>query len=250
MRQLLIFLTIFSSILSCSSCRKEPLVGPSATVQISIKTVFGDEPFIIGKEYDYPSQGSMRVDDLAVFLSDISLVTANSTDEVALDDIAYLDIASIQYDMNTANQGWSQSYFSVPLGDYTGIKFGLGVTQEENSQDPKQFSSGSPLGVLERYSSQFHSYVFEDIGGKYYVGDDTTDFRIRIVEDQMYKQVSLSKSFSVKESGNEIEIIFDLKKVFQSTDSIMNLADYPVVVSPSLPQMEWLAKNSAHSFSF
>ncbi len=250
MRQLLSFLVLFAVVFSCGSCRKDPPVGPSATVQVSIKTVFGDEPFIAGKEYAYPSVGSIKFDDLAIFLSDISLVAANGTDEVALDEIAYLDIADAQYDMSTSEKGWVQSYFSVPLGDYTGIKFGFGVGHEDNNQSPENFSTGSPLGVVDRYSSQYLSYVFEDIAGEYYLAADTTSFSIKIIEDKSYRQVSLNESFSVVESGNEIEIVFDLKKVFQRNDSIMDLTAYPMIISPALPQMDWLSKNMEYSFSY
>jgi len=250
MRQVLLFFVLFTCILPWTSCRKESPVGPSATVKVSIKTVFGDEPFIAGKEYDYPSEGSIRFNGLSMFLSDISLVAANGTDEIALDDVAFLDVASIQHDESTSEKGWIQTYYKVPLGDYTGIKFGLGVAHEENNQSPKNFSSGNPLGVDNRYSSQYLSYVFEDIAGQYYQGDDTTSFSIKIVEDKMFKQVSISKGFSINDSGNDLEIIFDLKKVFQRNDSIMSLKEYPLITSPALPQMDWLGQNFQHSFSF
>jgi len=249
MRQLLLLLALFTSILACTSCRKEPPVGPTATVNVSIKTVYGDKPFIAGEEYDYPSGGSIRFDKLAIFLSDISLVTENGTDEIALDDIVYLDITSLQYDANSAEKGWMQSYFKVPVGDYTGVKFGLGVAHEENNQSPEDFASSNPLGILDRYSHQYYSYVFEDIAGHYYQSNDTTAFNIKIVDDEMFRQVELAKGFSIVESGNNIEITFDLKKVFQFNDSILDLAKYPMVVSPALPQMEWLSKSVANSFS-
>jgi len=249
MRQLLLFLVFISGVLSCTSCRKDPPVGPSATFAVTIKTVYGDEPFIAGKEYDYPSEGSVRFDKLAIFLSDISLVVANTTDEVALDEVAYLDICAIQYDESTANKGWTQSYYKVPLGDYGGVNFGLGVAHENNSQGPENFSSGNPLGVTDHYSNQYFSYVFEDIGGQYYLGDDTVAFSIKVVQDKLFKQLSLGENFSIHDGSNEIEITFDLKKVFQDNDSIMNLTHFPMVVSPSLPQMDWLAKNLGQSFS-
>jgi len=250
MRQLLLFLVFLGSILSCTSCRKEPVVGPSATVTVSIKTVFGDEPFIAGELYDYPSEGRVEIEGLALFLSDISLVSANGTDEVALDEIAHLNVSTIQYDVNSANKGWVQSYYKVPVGDYNGVKFGLGVAYEDNLQNPEHFSTGSPLGNDAHYSNEYESYIFEDVGGRYCLPGDTTAFTIKIVKDKMFAQVDLNKSFTVEASSNEIEITFDLKKVFGQNDSILNLADYPVVTSPLLPQMNWLVKNFQHSFSF
>ncbi len=249
MRRLLLMVVIFSTFLSCTSCRKEAPVGPTSSVTLSIKTVFGQEPFIAGESYAYPSAGEIKFDELGFFLSDISLITENGTDAVTLEDITYLNIADIQDDASSADKGWIKVYYRVPLGVYKGIRFGLGVSHEENSQAPKDFAESNPLGVAERYSGQYFSYIFENVSGQYDDGD-TSVFSINIVQDKMYKEVTLSNDFEITSSGKEIKLTFDLEKMFQRNDSILDLTQYPLILSPALPQMEWLSKNLEDSFSF
>ena len=225
-------------------------MGPSTTVVVSFRTVWGNEPFVSTDLFDYPSQGVITFKDLSLFLTDISLITANGVDEVDLDDIAFLDVSSIQVNTSNAEKGWVKAYFSVPLGDYTGLKFGLGVGVEENRQKPSDFAAENPLGVHNRYSDEFGSYIFENITGQYHYDGNTTNFEINILEDEMFKQVKLSKPFSIAASGENIDVVLDLEQVFQRNDSILDLSANPMILSPVSPYMGWLSNNLQQSFSF
>lgn len=250
MRRLLLLLIILCIIFAWTSCRTETTEGPTATVTVTVKAVCGSEPFVVEQYYDYPAGGRIGLRDFSIFMSDISLITENGKDEVLLDEIAFLDISAIQYNLAAAESGWQKPYLSVPVGNYKGIKFGLGVAHENNAQNPTDFASSNPLGVMSRYSEGDSSYIFERIVGIYERATDTSEFRISIVNDVMYTEVVLNKEFSVDASGSEIDLTFDVQKVFSRNDSTLNLIDFPVIVSPALPQMQWLSTNLQHSFSF
>ena len=68
--------------------------------------------------------------------------------------------------------------------------------------------------------------------------------------DDMFKEVKLSKSFSIAASAENIDVVLDLKQVFQRNDSIMDIPANPMILSPESPYMEWLSKNLQQSFSF
>ena len=254
MRRLFILFFVLSVLMPCTSCRKEAPIGPSTTVVVSFKAVYGDEPFYADGLYAYPSTGSsseiIQFDDVSLFLTDISLVTANGEDEVSLDDIKYWGVTALQAHGSNAETALTKAYYSVPLGDYTGISFGVGVGHEANSQKPSDFAAGSPLGAAERYSSEFGSYVFDKTKGQYSTNGTTTPFEINILKDEHYKKVVLQKDFTITSSGGSLNVILDLKKVFQRNDSIMDLPAHPIVTNPGSPYMDWVSENLQHSFSF
>lgn len=248
MRRLIVFILITST-LSLFSCRSEQSEGVTSDVTITLKTNFAGQPFVSNKLYTYPSSGVIQFEKLSLFLSDIVLLTEDGKNEIALDEIEYLPIEIIQSDTVSAKEGWVRAYSSIPVGDYTGVKFGLGVNPIENGQQPSDFATSHPLSDINRYAPEYSSYIFESIVGQYHNDGNTTDFTFEILKDGLYQEVVLEKAVTITDNENEIIFNLDLEKVFERGDSIFDVSNNNTL-APNSKEMEWLSQNLKNAFSF
>ncbi len=244
----LIVLLLFLNIFSGTSCRKDLPIGNAGEVAISLKTVFGDEPFVANQVYDYPAEGAIQFSGLYIYLSDIVLVREDGQ-EVELEEICVVDIAKVQSDALTAKKGWVKEFVSIPIGDYSGIRFGVGVSQEFNSQLPVDYAINHPLAEKERYSQDNASYIFMDAEGTYHVDGSSTPFSLSILGDKLFQQVQLMNSFSISSEKSPIDLVFDLEKVLSREDSTLDIQNTPIISDPN-PSMDWLSESLKFPFSW
>lgn len=247
MKRLIILVLLFN-MLTATSCRKDLPVGNAGKAVVSLKAVFGDKPFIVNQIYDYPSTGAIQFSKLQVYFSDIVLVREDGQ-EVELEEICIVDIAKLQTDALLAEKGWVKEYASIPIGDYAGIRFGVGVSQEFNSQLPTDFASTHPLAKKDRYSTENASFIFMNIRGTYHLDGSAIPFSLVTLKDKLFQQVQLMKPFSISADKAAIDLVFDLKKVLSREDSTMDIQSTPIISSPN-SAMDWLSESLKFSFSW
>ena len=127
-------------------------------VTLNFGAAVGDQPAACGQSYEgLGSEGTtVQIQDLRFFVSAIELLDAqgNAT-PLALDQDGlwqYADVALLDFEDGTSacqDAGTAELndvvVGSVPAGDYTGVRFSLGVPFELNHQDPA--SAPSPLNL-------------------------------------------------------------------------------------------------------
>ncbi len=115
----------------------------------------------------------------------------------------------------------------VPVGNYKGLKFIIGLDSVTNHSDPTSYASGNPLAIQTPgiHWSWSSGYIFFKVEGLCDTtaaanGSATYPFFFHIGMDSFKRTIDFStSSFSVVSgSDKEVAFVFDLKKVLQNVD--------------------------------
>ncbi len=177
-------LLVCVSILFFAACENDN-TSSSGDVELNFRAEFDSQPLqIFDVAYPYPEGMSMKFQLFQFYLSDIELVRADATtvplSEVEL--VRFQDFTTLA----EAEQGVTLQFTDVPDGEYTAIRFGLGVNPTMNALDPTNFQQPHPLDDT-NYWSWATGYVFSkieasvdtlgngafDTGVSYHVGNDS-----------------------------------------------------------------------------
>ncbi len=101
-----------------------------------------------------------RFTRVSMFLSDLRLVEVAGTEslETELAEVAYFELGDADDQELT--------FSDVPAGKYTALVFNLGLTPEQDAQEPSDFASSNPLSKSSEYWRDWGSYIFLKIEGK------------------------------------------------------------------------------------
>lgn len=171
--------------------------GGVSAVNITFKALIGGEPLIMNQDYMYNGK-NMRISNLRFFVSDLALVKENL--EVSVKDIDLVNFAETNIDLEGAETGISIRNQTIPTDTYDGIKFGIGVPSDLNAQSPIDFSQNHPLSG--EYWSNWNSYIFHKIEGRYDDDNDPSD-----LEEGFVYHIGFDEYFRERAFGNlEIEL--------------------------------------------
>ena len=121
---------------------------------------------------------------------------------------------------------------TLPNGDYTGIRFGIGVPADLNTgQDPAQYPSSHPLSV-EASESMFWTwnsgYIFSKFEGKLALDNDPNNmidpYAFHIGTDNFYLDIELAHSFTVSGNTQTVDVVFDASSFLTGADDTIDLA--------------------------
>lgn len=152
---------------SCKDDESGP-VGATTAVTINFKATYGDEPFIlITDEFMYPDGKMIRFqEEFGLFISNIELLQAEGNDKEELKEIEYLDFGT-NSSPAFADIPQSITIENIPVGEYKGIKFNIGVPSDLNAETPNEFGGNSPLSDPSVYWADWNSYTFLRLDGCY-----------------------------------------------------------------------------------
>ncbi|MEN9613341.1 MAG: hypothetical protein RLZZ628_4155 [Bacteroidota bacterium] len=158
MKNWLFFLLLL--FLTASKCKEDAVL--TTQLNINFKTIYNTTPFVLNKTYPYTSPSQVKFTRFNFFITKIALIGAKGT-TIALADAAKLDFTPLYKDA-TAATGLTLSY-EVPQGDYTGIQFSLGVSDDLNAKNPNHQPANSPLSDAADYWDAWNSYIFSKLEG-------------------------------------------------------------------------------------
>lgn len=184
--------------------------GSVSTVNITFRALFDGQPLVMNERYMYNGK-ELAISKLNFFLSDLVLV--KGTLEVNLKEIDLVDFSDVNLSTATATTGISLRKEGVPIDTYDGIKFGIGVPSDLNAQTPADFSPNHPLS--EGYWSNWNSYIFQKIEGRYDDDNDPADleesFVYHIGFDEFYRERVFSNLELQVTEDNTTEILIELE---------------------------------------
>lgn len=194
-----------------TDCQDEDVQPQSTgTLELHFKGTFGADPLVMyAREYPYEAGMKMKLQLFRFYLSNISL-----SKEVKVSDIEIVDFEDVQSDA-AAQQGITIQIKNVPIKDYTGINFGVGVSETLNKTNPGSYAPGSPLS--DNYWSAAMGYVFTKIEGNADVNGDgvfNDKLTFHAGGNPYYRNTTFDKNFTVK-AGETTRLNFeiDLRKV-------------------------------------
>ena len=233
-----LLLLIFSLGLLGSSCNEDDAtVGKTTEVTINFLATYGDEPFILTlQEYDYPSGNKIRFkDEFGFYISDLVMLEQQGTDQTELSEIEYVDFnanASVQ----TAEIPYSLT-FNVPVGEYKGLRFDLGVPADLNAMQPGDFGMDDPLAATSRYWQSWSSYTFLRLAGCYDRNGDGLETSCNIADEDdtsvvfhtggnmAYRSnVSFLKNITLEENQPyTFDLIVDVREILAPEGDVIEL---------------------------
>lgn len=143
-------------------------VGQTTSVTINFTAKYGDAPFILlTEEFEYPDGKMIRFqEEFGLFISNLELLQSEGNDKEELREIAYLDFGA-NSSPAFAEIPQSITVENIPVGEYKGIKFDIGVPADLNAENPNDFGADNPLSDPSLYWSGWQSYTFMRLDGCY-----------------------------------------------------------------------------------
>ena len=148
-----------------------------------------------------------------------------------------LDVADVDFSQNHRNSEEAQVGQSIELadlevGDYDGIKFGIGLTPAQNLTGPTDYAASHPLGNdNNEYWEGWDSYIFAKLEGRQDVdrNGEFDGFTYHIGFDDLYRSKEFSKAFSITEGGcTALEFNVDVQKMFTDGTDNVDIVNRPV----------------------
>jgi hypothetical protein len=213
------------SILLIASCQKEdlkqkPIIEEKedenldATFVISFDALFNNEKLTFNEmKWVTTSGDTMNFARIRMILSNLKLVKTDDT-EVSLDTFAFISL-----DEKRSKIGFNKP---LPVGNYKGFKFDIGLEPSINNGDPEQWGQGHPLNPL---VNQMHwtwatGYIFMVVEGHYMKnGDKFSIFSFHMANNFYKKSISTESSsgFSiVNGSKTTLNLQMHMDKYFDS----------------------------------
>lgn len=237
MKKLLLLSTVLTALIMTSCSEKQ------GDVSLNFKAEYDGQPLVMLDVLDYPSGGKFFVSRISYFLSDVKL-----GDEV-LAETEYVDLSVSHSDLEKAKQGYSLSYKDVEARTYDTFSMSIGVNAENNAKSPGDFTSDNALSRQGEYWQAWGSYVFYKIEGMYDADGDgqyEQGVSLHVGGDEVFNNLKVGPVTVSGDVETEINIVLDLKDVFNKDGVIYDINQFPNLHNKSkhLDQMRVIMNNT------
>jgi hypothetical protein len=195
MKKVLLF-GVLSLMFLINACGPDEPQSTTTTLNLNFQGVYdNDTDFAFFKYYDYQNGDSVFINVARFYISDITLI--RGSDETKIKDISVLDFSN-----NHAIPGDNPETIvieNIPAGQYTGIRFGIGVDSVLNHTIPADYEAGHPLANASEYWDWRETYIFGKFEGRLKKGDGTTiSYAYHPGTNLLYRIPNLSKIFTLE----------------------------------------------------
>lgn len=246
-----LFLVSFSLFL-IGSCKDDPESEETSSIELNFKGAFGDDLLLMFQEYSYPDGKKMQLKEFNFFISEVSLIGADDVNTKLVE----VDLIDLGFDMNNpalAEQGQTLVIRDVPVGEYTGISIGYGVSADLNRTDPSEYGTDHPL--RNNHWSGWSSYIFSVIEGAADMNNDgeivsggaeSESFSYHSGTNDNYVTGVINQTILVKsESIQTLNFTVDVQKLFRNntqefdtnSDGYLDIENYPGTHSDTKQEM-------------
>lgn len=253
MKHALFFLFTLTVLLFSTGCTKEsdkdnPTPELSA-FNLQFDLSYQGQPLVMFEPYSLNDSVRVLFSRFSMYLTDIELINSEGS-TVSLEELGFYNLTDQFMDEVSAAEGYSLNFPDLEPGTFSGLRFGLGLPQALNVQQPGDFEPGHPLNAPEEYWIGWQSYVFVKIEGKIDADSNPNEFErnmaLHLGGDEIFRQVQLNEPI-VLNSGLSTTLVIniDLYDMFSPEGSTSyDLLDRPMIHSTShLPQANELIDN-------
>lgn len=255
---LLIILLIIT--VSWMGCKKDdPYVAPTekGTVNLNITTEINGTPVVLNDVYTDVAGYRYKPNFFKLYISNISFVK-NDGSEVFVKDIELLDL------YNSPNGEAETRTYDLELGDYSGVRFWLGVDSVLNyATDVDSHPAEHPLSIYAGtywvWNTGYRFMMFEGVYDTVPNGTGTlvnsNNFTYHTGTNPLYAEADLSnaqQTFSLANGGDtyNYDIVLDMNKIlYSTTDTIVIKDNTSTHTTNNYPLAEKLTNNLTKAFS-
>lgn len=207
-----------AAVFTLAGCKDpEAAIG---TLNLSSKAMWGSEEMQIGEVYEDSFGRPILVEQFRMYISNITAIQDDGSEWV-IEDIEQFNFA----------ESWSMAA-TLPAGNYTGLKIGLGVPEEINAdQDPAQYATDHPLSVQSAegmFWTWNSGYIFTKFEGKTALDGDeqnmTDSYAFHVGSDNFYRTVEINKAFTIGEDDASAEMQFHCDQFLDGENDTIDLS--------------------------
>ena len=209
-----ISILFFAIVLIATSCKKENL-NTHQILDFHWHSMVGANEAAYATTYT--SNGvNFNLSGWRYYVSNFTLIKSDGSELKIADKVFLIDIVNDDYSLD-----------SVPVGNYKGFKFIVGLDSVTNHKDPTLYPTGNPLAIQDPgiHWSWNSGYIFMMVEGKYDSispnnATPNKEFFFHVGTDEFSRTIDFSnKSFSVISGEDKtIAIEMDLLKVISNID--------------------------------
>lgn len=245
------------------SCKPDPVIEENKTASIEVNFVaeYQNNPLVIfGEDYAYPELGnSFNVKNFQFLITDLVLLKDGTGDATELAEVELIEFIDKTTE-DLAIKGTARSYESIPVGEYSGIRFGFGVNNElNNAETQESYTAGEPL--TRDFWPGWASYIFSKLEGDFDMNgdglyDDATDFpySLHTGTNEGYNIITINAPISVVADGSNVtKIVVDIEKMLvDNLGQVYDIVDEDKRTTHSLEnigEVLFLLENTKNAFS-
>lgn len=212
-------------LISLAACEEEKVLGPSGNINLNIHAQFAGNPLVMDQSYLFGTTNQVKFDQFNFFISNVTLLEAETEDETDLLEVALADFSD-----NTSPASVTPEVFdfhTVPAVKYRGIKIGIGIPSSLNKSSVQNFGSGHPL--KQAFDTHFWedggSFFFMKMAGVYDLNGDgsfedapaDSPFELFPAKNANFKTVTIFKAFTLENGQTlDLDMTVDVLKLLQT----------------------------------
>jgi hypothetical protein len=204
------------SIFFIFGCKDRTIDPPKPTEKIIalnfvVNQVFDSLPFDYDVRNFVTEAGNpILFSNLKYFLSDFRLVKTDGTEIILDSSFAFVNL-------KTGRDTFSFS--KIPAGNYTSIRFKLGLDSSVNHSDPNNYPVTHPLSpsVNQMHWGWAGGYVFMMLEGTIKDSSNTTrGYSYHLANDENLRTIECSMPFSIDSTSKTVHLEFNAAEIFKN----------------------------------
>ncbi len=153
------------SLFSCQDTPIEPMNSENGIFEFNFLPRVGGQSFEKDIIFQNVLGQRFSLETFRLYISDLTLIGRDGEDTIIAETLLLDFIEEEVY--KTAHGEGIFKQFTVPTGNYDGIRFGIGVPSSRNNNDPTDYPSDHPLSVSQGMHWNWASgYKFVQIDGR------------------------------------------------------------------------------------
>lgn len=223
MNKIGLLLIIVMGLTSCSDKNHEG----HGELGLTIKGRYNGEALVMNQNYKYFDGSDINFTRSEWFISDIELV--KGTDTTLLKDYDFIAFND-HTNLTKAEAGVHIHLANIPEGNYSQIRFKIGLPPELNKKDPADFQVGDPLSEGTNYWAGWKSYIFSKTEGNITNSQGISkSFAFHSGFDTLMQQVVLNKIIEIDDDATSaLTLELDHKRLFGDQQNYLDIISDPI----------------------
>ena len=222
------------------------------TLNLNFRLQYDGQTMLMYENYSYPEPlFPFSISLLSFYISNITIVDGNEEKEI-------LEIERIRFNENQDNLASAEAgvTLSIPLiepGNYSTIRFGIGVPPDLNAKSPVDFPQNHPLFFSGEYWDSWNSYIFFKIEGKADTDNNSTqetNLALHAGSDDAFREKEFITNLTITaQQSTTLNFVIEVKDIFDNDGSVYDLISTPQIHSINQSnQVSQLADNLKKAF--
>jgi hypothetical protein len=196
----------------------------TGNLEINFKVRYNSNPLVLFEQTatGQSNPTSILFKKFDFFISDIKGIKDGAAADFK--DVGYISMSN-SITQDAAEAGTSFTINNLPIGSYTSLDMGIGLSDATNSTTPGDYGSDSPLGLNGNYWAGWNSYILCKLEGDITQADGTkSGFLYHSGVNGMQQLLSFAKNFDIEVGQTTVITVYiEAKDIFFKTGSEIDM---------------------------